>query len=418
MKKIILMLTIIIILSYNVFAIGITPGRTSLALDEKPEHKIELRLINNEHKDMTVVLYSEGELKDNIIIEKPNIQMTQSQEEYYAYYKLVIDDKIKKPGIHRGRVIAREGNDNLQDEIISVDVSAAVATQVSLIVPYPDKYLEPEFYTIGEDIDKEIRLYVLAVNLGLKKIENAYATIIVTDTNGKTALRTETSRISLDTLEKKEMIASWHPPIKPGKYKVTIGVTYDEKTTTLEKNIQLGYAIIDLIGVSVKDFKLGGIAKFNIIIENRGSSELNELFANMKITNKDGTEIAEIKSPTTTLPESERQTLYTYWDTEGISKGEHKSDLSLKNNQESLLDKKLSINVKDSSIDISILGTGYVIKEGSGEDLGMKPWITIGAILLVVSNISIILYYRKKKYEKQKPQEKAKETSTPKQSSE
>ena len=70
-KNISLALLVLVIMSSimfcNVQAIGISPGRTTLDFRPGYEEDVEFTILNNEHKDMNVMLYvKEGEYSDLI----------------------------------------------------------------------------------------------------------------------------------------------------------------------------------------------------------------------------------------------------------------------------------------------------------------------------------------------------------------
>ncbi len=395
-KKLNLILLFVIVLSVNIIAIGITPGKSTLDFLNTREQKVDFKILNNEHKDMKVVLYTEGELKDLIKLKDEEIRLKSSDNEFLSSYNIKIDKDLIKPGTHSAKIIALDVNEN-SNSGTSVGLSVAVASLLFVRVPYPNKYVEPDFYMLGENIDQEIRLFVPVTNLGSEKISSTSAVIDIYDANDSKIASVNTESKSLDRMEKRELVSSWHSNVKPGKYYAVIKVNYDGNNIEIKKKFDLGYVILDLIGISVKDFKIGGIAKFNIVIENKVNYPLDDVFASMKIVDSEGDNVGDIKSPITVLSPGKKSSVYTFWDTEGIKPGRFSSDLKI-NTKDKELQRRLEMLVKDNAIDINIVG--YVIK--SNESSNSVKLVKPGAIVLlfIIILLFINIYIKKRKRDK------------------
>ncbi len=397
MKKIVILLIILLLTIKTITAIGITPGKTYINSIKQEEQTIEFKILNNEHKDMKVIIYPDGELKDLITLKDKEIQIKQDQNEITTSYKIKLGT-IEKPGKHTVRITAMEVNNNNQ-ETLAVGFNTAVATQLFVTVPYPDKYLEPEFYVKTEN-DGSIKLLIQIINLGLKDITNAQATIELYDNKDQKFFTTITDTKSLKSLDKTELVAIWNSNLKPGKNYAQVTVNYDGQKATLKKDFELKFLVldllnIDLLGISVKDFRLGGIAKFVILIENKENSKIEEVYGDMKIA--DYTQ--EIKTAATLLEQAQRSSLYAYWDTEGVKVGTYDSTLGLHSGDKRDTEKKIRVNVKEDKITVDIPGTGYAINENSNTDISTTTWVITIVGLLIVTNAAIYFYFKKKKDE-------------------
>lgn len=404
LNKLSLIILFIVILSCNVIAIGITPGRSTINLLEQKQYNIDFKILNNEHKDMKVVLYTEGELSKLIKLKDEEAIIKSSDKEFLSSYSIDLTNKLTAPGSHSVKIIAMAVNTG-NDDGTTIGINTAVATQLLVRVPYPDKYLETDFYMIGENIDQDIRLIVPLINLGSQKIENVKASIDIFDINNNKISSIDTDSKSLNLMEKKELVGNWMSNVKPGKYYAIIKVNYDGKTSELKKDFELGYIFLDLLGVSVKDFKLGSIAKFNILLENKVNYELDNVYAEMDILNNVGDSVSQIKSPVIALLPNSKSSLYPYWDTDGVSAGQYESNLKI-HSQDKLLERRLKMNVKDSAIDIDVVGTGYVVKSGSASSTSLiKPsaLIIILIIILIIGNIVWFMRSRKRNQEQSQP---------------
>ena len=69
MNNKLLIWAIVLLISINlVNAIGISPGRTTIDFKPNLEQEVEFKVFNNEHKDMNVIFYVEGELNNTVYL--------------------------------------------------------------------------------------------------------------------------------------------------------------------------------------------------------------------------------------------------------------------------------------------------------------------------------------------------------------
>jgi len=394
-NKLSIIFLLIIVFSFSVNAIGITPGKIVLDAIDSRDETINFKILNNEHKDMKVVLYTEGEFKDLVKLKNEEFRMKSIDSEFSSSYTIKLSKEMSKPGSHSAKIIAMDVNENSNGGT-SVGFSTAVASLLFVRVPYPNKYVEPDFYMIGENIDQDIKLFVPVTNLGSEKVDSAKASVTIFDIDNNKIASINTESKSLDKMEKRELVGLWHSNVKPGKYYAVVKVDYDGKSAEISKKFDLGYLILDLVGVSVKDFKLGSIAKFNIVVENKVNYPIDDAYAEMKIFDASGDSVADIKSPVSVLAPGKKSSLLAFWDTENVKGGRFSSDLNIYSKDKEL-QRRLDLLVKDNAIDINIVG--YVIKSsGSSSSTKLvKPvaLVTIIIIILVVFNF-VYLYLRKR----------------------
>src|SRR3989338_2920982 len=61
---------IIIVLTENVLALGITPGRTTINFEPGLKKEVQFSVLNAENKEMEVVFFVQGELNESIKLHK------------------------------------------------------------------------------------------------------------------------------------------------------------------------------------------------------------------------------------------------------------------------------------------------------------------------------------------------------------
>ena len=75
MDKKILIFFLVILLSYNVMALGITPGRSTFEYQSGEEKKVDFTIVNTEKKEMNLVVLIEGEFNESIGLSENSLKM-------------------------------------------------------------------------------------------------------------------------------------------------------------------------------------------------------------------------------------------------------------------------------------------------------------------------------------------------------
>src|SRR3989338_8924151 len=208
-NKLSIIFLLIIVFSFSVNAIGITPGKIVLDAIDSRDETINFKILNNEHKDMKVVLYTEGEFKDLVKLKNEEFRMKSIDSEFSSSYTIKLSKEMSKPGSHSAKIIAMDVNENSNGGT-SVGFSTAVASLLFVRVPYPNKYVEPDFYMIGENIDQDIKLFVPVTNLGSEKVDTAKASVTIFDIDNNKIASINTESKSLDKMEKRELVGLRH----------------------------------------------------------------------------------------------------------------------------------------------------------------------------------------------------------------
>jgi len=146
--------------------------------------------------------------------------------------------------------------------------------------------------------------------------------------------------------------------------------------------------------VEVNDFSLGGIAKFEFLVENTWNEVIKSAYVQMEVLNKDSVPIADFKSATYDINQFESKVLVAFWDTEGIKKGYYDSRAFLRFGEQSL-QHDFKLDVSDN--EITVIGVGYVISKSSKGSSNNLTVILITVIaVLVIINLIWFLVLRKR----------------------
>jgi len=364
-------------------AIGITPGRTTFDFAPGLTQVVNFSIVNTEHKDMNVVFFVRGDMNESVALSDSLVKISANEDSRHFSYKFTLPNKIGTPGKYVTEIVAMELPEDLENQGNFVGATVAVASQLYIYVPYPNKYLEGDVNIINDDTGKVV-FFVPLTSRGDLDIVNARAIIdVYTPLNEKVAT-IETDSMSLPSLGSVELAAEWQPNVNPGKYLAVVTIIYDNQDLELHKEFNIGESLVDIEEVSVNDFHLGEIAKFNALVNNKWSGEIKDAFLNILVYNKDNQVMADFKSPTYDLAALSKSEMVLYWDTAGVHIGTYDGKLLLKYGDKST-EKNIQLKITDSSIEISGL-TGRVVIRSSGGS-GVSGLLVIGLIVLVLINV-------------------------------
>lgn len=382
MKKIIMLFAMVFVLMSLVSAIGITPGRTTINFEPGLSKEVSFSVLNSADKDMTIVFAVKGDLAEYITLSETQTQFSSSEVSKSFTYSINLPESIGAPGLHKTEIVALEIQEGIKDGGTFVGAVVGVITQLHVYVPYPNKYLEAEVNVV-ESQGKTLFL-VPVTNRGKLDIVNAKATIDIYTGADEKIDTIETNTEGVLSLERKELVAEWDSVVNPGRYKAIVSVRYDNEVTTVWKEFNLGEMFLEILEVVVRDFELGEIAKFNALIENKWSSNLQEIYLNILVYNHEGEIMADFKSPTYDVDALSKSEVVAYWDTGGVHEGTYDGKLILKYGEKST-ERNIQMKITDDSIEVIGL-TGHVVVKKGGL-FNMNNILIILVVILILANI-------------------------------
>ncbi len=370
-------------------SLGVTPGRTTLNFEPNLEREVRFKVWNNENRDLRLALYARGGLSEYIELSEEEIEL--SEESVELSYTLRLPDELEEPGLYGGEIVIREVTIDGQEKDISIGAMQAVITQAYVNVPYPGKYIIARLDIVGGDLDKETLFFVPLINLGDEDVESAKAEIIIMDMYGKVIEKADTNEIGVPAKGRAELSAQIDPSsLTPGIDRVVAKVTYDGFVTTAENTLYVSDFFLIPLDISVRDFTLGDIAKFNILVENIGNVDVMDAYS-LILLDKKGENVANLKSVGVDFKPFEKKEMLSYWDTENVKADRYDGKLVL-GYDDKTKERGIRTVVGQNSIDTEIIGiTGYVVKE-SGSPIGGSPLIVL-VIILVMANFGWFIYY-------------------------
>lgn len=326
-KKIIIgiILAIILITSINnVNALGIAPSKKIIEYDTE-EHTISVRIINNEAKDMILEISAGGPLANYVTINDSiiNIKSNEGEKEFTYNIKLPSD---LTPGPKSIIISVAEVNDASDEN--SMSGLLTVSHQLQVNVPYIGLYAEG-YLSMSSTTQNDATIATLnLINLGTENIQVIKGTLNIKDLNGEIVYSKKIQEYN-DTLSGASVkIEEAFNIGLAGKYIAEYDIDYDSKKIVVNKEFYTGEYNLTVIGASVKNFKLGTIAKVDVDVSNNWNVPIEEVYGEIIVTDLNGTIVG--KANTTKATISPSTGLFTvYWDTADIKTGLYIINLKL-----------------------------------------------------------------------------------------
>ena len=390
------LLIVMISISYNVSALGVTPARKIVNFEPGLEQTVQFSVVNNEKKEMEVAIFVEGEFADYVELSDNYLVFNSNDNSKSVQYTFKLPQHLD-PGTHETKITVREltNPDNTGETFVSASV--AVVHQLHVKVPYPGKYATIDLKLAQTGRLDSVTFIMPVHNLGTENIKSVKGNIEIYD-SAKTKITTlTTNEKPIESKETGELTATWSGDLTPGKYYAKAFAQYDKNITKeIEKLFFVGAVGLEILEISVnEDFRLGDIAKFNILLENTWTEQIEEVYIEMILNKLDGTELVRFKTPTDSVGPLQRQEFIAYWDTIGMEPGEYESTLILYYDGE-VKEEKLKTVLSVNSIEFFLNGpTGRVAYGGSR--VRKEVTLTFLVLILLGANAVWFIYFKRKK---------------------
>jgi len=392
MRKL-LFLWIVVLMISSVYALGVTPGRTTLDFKPGLQKKVHFEIINSGGTDMKLALSVEGELADYIHLETRNITLSSSEHSKMMSYDITLPDNLK-PGLRTGRVIITELPKKLSGGESYVSATLSVAVQLYVNVPYPGKYASSEMIVYNAAQGKDATFVFPVVSKGEFDLTSVRANVDIYNSLGSRVDSFNTPTISVPSGKKKEIVYKWKADVPIGNYRAVASVIYDGGVINLEKTFAVGNKELELQEIRVNSFTLGQIVKLEMLVENKWSEPIKKAYISTKIKNAEGNVVSKFESPSYDISPLAKQVFVSYWDTSGVMVGDYQAEVSVNYGEKT---SKKNLEFKVSKDSLNIVGLGYVISPGEGggtEDVVVVLGVAVAILVLI--NLLWFLLFRKK----------------------
>lgn len=391
---IMLALSILLFLSINVYALGVAPSKNIIDIN-KANLEYTASIINNDHKDLNVVIIPQGEYAKYVTIKQPYVSMSANENEKEFKYTLNVPDTLP-PGDNNIVLLIAELPDNSNKESgTSIQSLLSVEHQVIINVPYPGVFAEGILYISEANVNETIHFAVNVINKGTEDIRNVNGELVI-----KGPTNEEIKRIKSNTIAKMpsktsdKLYVDYVANMNPGVYYAEFIVNYENKQFVLRKTFTVDTLSADVRTLTIEDFRLGYISKVNIDVLNRWNLPIYDAYAYLQVIDEKGNLISETKTSSTTLTQLTTTTLSGYWDTKGLNIGKYDMKVILHYNDK--VSEKIFnavIGVDNVQI-IPIGGTGLVVGPGDERSSGNMLLYIIVSILVVVNVFLLFVYFK------------------------
>ena len=393
--KILACMVLVLFSMSSVFALGVTPGRTTINFEPGLDRTYTFKIVNSEGKDVNLGLYIKGddEIINYIKLKDSFVRLSSNDLQAEASFTVNFP-KTLTPGHHNLEIVIGEVfNDDIGSSRASVGAVAAVSTQIRVFVPYPGKYIEAALNVLGNG-SEEILFTVPVINRGQNDISRIGVQVDIYSDLNKKIDTVDAEEVSLSAGTRDEFKIKWDDrDVLPGKYKAVATIIYDEETIRIESNFDLGEKLLEIQGLEVNDFELGEISKFELLVENKWSEPIYNAYSEIMIYDNGGDIMTKFKSADYNVDSFGKKIMVSFWDTEGVAQGRYLSTLVL-NYANEITTKEFEVEIGVDSI--RIIGIGHVIAGANKEEpVSVVFWLVLVIVLLLAINILWFLFFRR-----------------------
>lgn len=388
----VIMLSSIVLSSISVNALGVAPSRKIVDYSVG-EQTYTARIINNENKDMKVLIYFQGELAEYAKTDKSILNINSNEPEKSFTYTIKVPEGLS-PGTKKLDVMILELSPDIETDKI-IDKTTILSTvlvihQLRINVPYPGMYAEGTMYISSNE--KYATITVNVLNKGTMDIRNINGELVIKGPTNEEITRIKANIINEIKAGNVDKFIVNTPELNPGIYYAEFIVNYENKQFVLRKTFTVGSVSAEIKDLRIEDFRIGYIAKVNIDVLNRWNLPINDAYAILEVIDKNGNIISETKTASTTLKQLTTTTLTGYWDSKGITTGIYDMKISLYYNNlvsEKIFDAAIGVD----SVKVNNMASGMVTAKRESEKSNTLLYVIV--LLLVIVNIFLVYVYFK-----------------------
>lgn len=226
---------------------------------------------------------------------------------------ITLPNKIDKPGTHTILIGAIEATEDID---VTVGGIAAIQGRIDILVPYPGKYAESTFTISNINEGEDAKYEIISENLGTQ-ILKVNSKIEIFKNNMTEKILTEVFKES--TLDPKETLtiqgALDTKNLPPGEYQAVATIDWGEKDI-INKTFRVGEFLVEIIDYDYQ-FEQDKINPFRIEIQNKWNTQIDQVFADVSITDE-GILVGSFKTVSVGTRPWEVKNIIGYFDTTGL----------------------------------------------------------------------------------------------------
>jgi hypothetical protein len=388
MNKKFLLLILCLLMVGSVYALGVSPGRTTVSFEPGLHKEVTFEVINSWNKDMTLIITAQGELAEYVSI--PSSSVFVSASEYSKTLSYSVDLPISlEPGLRTADIFVVEVPTDKDSNSSAVLATLAVVTQLYVQVPYPGKFAEADMVVYDASRGGDVKFVFPVISRGEFDLTSVKANVDIYNSLNEKIDSFNTQTMSIESAQRKELVYNWKADVPIGNYRASASVVYDEGVIPLEATFSVGDKDLELQEISVNKFSLGEIVKLNMLVENKWSEPISDAYISTKIKNSRGDVVSSFDSATYNLAALSKQAFVSYWDTAGVRAGDYQTEISINYGDKSST-KNLEFQVSENNL--VVIGLGYVISEGDSEG-GMSGLILVLIVIIVLLVLINVVWF-------------------------
>jgi hypothetical protein len=392
---ILLVLSIFIFSSAIAYGLGVAPSR-EIAQYTTEEQTFTFRIINNDHKNMQVRIYAQGELGQYVTADKAVYDIKSSDEEIPITYTIRIPSNLQ-PGTRSAEIVVLETSTDTAGEADKTLLLSAlgIVHELRVNVPYPGKYAEGVIYISEGNVNVNDSMLFTAsiINKGTERINSIDTQLIIRGpTNGEIARIKGGSLKGLESKTSGKIDTAWTANVEPGMYSAEYVINYDDKILVIRKTFQIGTIHLRITDLTVGPFTLGAVAEFNVNMISEWNQPIDDVFGELQIIDGQGNVLSTIKTNNFQARPLATSSINAYWNTKDMDVGNYDVRVIMhyaEKTSERIFRTVVGINsivVQDNNILANV-----ITEEPRG---GFNSVLTTLVIILIIINIGWFVYFK------------------------
>lgn len=396
-----LMICILIILFLSsvrsVYPLGVSPSKKIIDFSPSLKEQVTLTLHNKEKKEFKADVMLRGDLSEYVKLSGSSIYFSADDLSKEFTYEVILPDHIDQPGMHNSEIIFKEVPLKKEGEEIFVEAQVAVVSELNVMAPYPGKYVEASLDIVSANVGEEVKFFLKVSNLGELDISKVKALFYIYDNENDLVTVVDTDEKQLKSTQRKEFVGRWDADVTMGHYRVKAVLDYDGMILNLDSSFMVGDFFLKLLDVSVDNFNLGDIAKFNVLVENLAGEDVKSMSAEITLFDQDNNKVADLKSVPEDISKISRKGLLLFWDTQNVEEGTYDGKIILRYGDK-ISEDYLKVHVFKDAIEVEIIGFTKITDSSDKTKLinfSKDQYILLSVLFLLVVGIILLILLKK-----------------------
>lgn len=372
-------LILLVLLAPLCTAFGVSPASTEL-LDPASD-EFSINIINSEQQALTATLRTEGSAAQFLTLGQERVELDASEQRTSVPVQVDVPSEAL-PGIYTGAVVVEQRREQVPGENV-VTAVPAVKHRVEIIVPNDGTFVRTKIRTSSLAQNTTVDVTLAVQNIGTQPVESLQGRVDVFGGDGELIETLRTPDASLPVGEKRNLVAQWRPP-SAGRYKLRATTTFDGRSQTTEQEVRVGSLDLRLGEPQLSSFSIGEVARIDIPVTSTWNEPLRNVNARVRVTDEQGTVVADFPSLSTDVPALGDATVTAYWNTAGLVPGNYDIEAALNfGGQQKVLEFGVGVGVSGAQV--------------SHPGQHTARWVSLGIAALALIGYLLITFIKRRR---------------------